>query len=125
MLTWLLIFMMKIWYNLEHAYKTDPERVERLQISTKELIGAAFDARIELTVTEIEKLQKEIQNLFDLFKPLQTIDLTGVAAACYGHRGPNLLREDLACPSLPREASLANAPVTDESCFLVPRIIEE
>lgn len=96
-----------------------------MKISPEELKDAAWDARIELTTTEEKELQEEVQYFFNLTQPLQQIDLAGIAATCYGHQGPNILRDDLTKPSLPLEVSMANAPATDESCFLVPRIIEE
>lgn len=96
-----------------------------MQISPEELKNAAWDARIELTAAEEKELQEEVQYFFNLTQPLQEIDLAGIAATYYGHQGLNILRDDLTKSSLPLEASMANAPAADESCFLVPRIIEE
>ena len=96
-----------------------------MHISLEELRNAALDARIELTAAEEKELQEEIQLFFKLVKPLQEIDLTGIVTTCYGHQEPNILRADLAQPSLTLEAALANAPAVDESYFLVPRIIED
>lgn len=94
-------------------------------VSPEELNNAALDARVELTTTEAKELLKKVQSFFNLTKELREMDLEEIATTSYGHQEPNILRDDLAKPSLPLEASLANAPSVDESCFLVPRIIEE
>jgi aspartyl-tRNA(Asn)/glutamyl-tRNA(Gln) amidotransferase subunit C len=99
--------------------------VKKLKISPEELKNAAWDARIELTAIEEKELQEEVQDFINQAKQLQEINLEGTAATYYGLEGQNILREDIIRPSLPLEASMANAPDTDESCFLVPRIIEE
>ncbi|NMB36022.1 MAG: Asp-tRNA(Asn)/Glu-tRNA(Gln) amidotransferase subunit GatC [Firmicutes bacterium] len=96
-----------------------------MQVSPEELNNAALDARVELSATETKELLREVQSFFNLTKKLQEVDLEGIAATSYGHQEPNILRDDLIRSSLPLEESLANAPAVDESCFLVPRIIEE
>jgi aspartyl-tRNA(Asn)/glutamyl-tRNA(Gln) amidotransferase subunit C len=96
-----------------------------LKAAQEELINAAWEARVELTATETKELLQEIQNFFNLTRQLQEIDLKETPATYYGSMESSGLREDLVQPSLPLEVSLANAPDTDESCFLVPRIIEE
>lgn len=96
-----------------------------MHLSPEELKKAAWDTRIELTTTETKELLAEIQDFFNLVGPLQEINLGETPATYYGFEGQNTLREDIVLPSLPPEIFLANAPDTDESCFLVPRIIEE
>jgi len=91
----------------------------------EELKGAAWDARIELTATETKELLQELQNFFKLTRQLQKINLEKTPATYYGSEKTNTLREDVVQPSLPLDVSLVNAPETDDSCFLVPRIIEE
>lgn len=96
-----------------------------MKAAQEELKNAAWDARIELTTTEANELLEEVQSFFNLTKPLHEINLEGTPATYYGSEGQNILREDIVRPSLPQKVFLENAPDTDESCFLVPRIIEE
>jgi aspartyl-tRNA(Asn)/glutamyl-tRNA(Gln) amidotransferase subunit C len=96
-----------------------------LKAIQEELKSAAWDTRIELTAAETKELLQEIQNFFNLTRQLQAINLKETPATYYGSARSSGLREDLVQPSLPREVSLVNAPDTDGSCFLVPRIIEE
>ena len=89
----------------------DVERVARL-------------ARLELTDEEKDLFARQLAGILAYAEQIQRVPSEGVEPT--SHAGDAAaLRDDVVCPSLPREASLAAAPDADPSAglFKVPRVL--
>lgn len=96
-----------------------------MKVNAEELKSAAWDARIKLTAEEEKELKEQTENIFRILEEINGTLSEISDAVFYGHDGKNMVREDIVEESLPLESALANAPDADNSCFQVPRIIEE
>jgi aspartyl-tRNA(Asn)/glutamyl-tRNA(Gln) amidotransferase subunit C len=89
----------------------DVERVARL-------------ARLELTAEEKDLFARQLAGILAYAEQIQQVPTEDVEPT--SHAGDAAaLREDVVCPSLPREASLAAAPDAEPSAglFKVPRVL--
>jgi aspartyl-tRNA(Asn)/glutamyl-tRNA(Gln) amidotransferase subunit C len=94
-------------------------------ISREDVEHVARLARLELSEVELERMRVEMSNILAYMDKLRSLDTGGVEPTSHAVPLRNVMREDEACPSLPREEMLANAPDRAGDFFRVPRIIEE
>jgi aspartyl-tRNA(Asn)/glutamyl-tRNA(Gln) amidotransferase subunit C len=94
-------------------------------MTLQELEELATIARLGLTDREKQMLPEQISRILACADTLHSVDTTGVAPTVYPIMQVAVLREDEVTPSLPRDIALANGPEVEDSCFRVPRIIEE
>jgi aspartyl-tRNA(Asn)/glutamyl-tRNA(Gln) amidotransferase subunit C len=95
-----------------------------MELTPEEVRKVALLARLELEPDELERQGRNLNSLLAQFEALQKLDVTGVEPTSHSVPLFNVLREDVARPSLPREEVLRNAPESRDGCFVVPRIIE-
>lgn len=65
-------------------------------ISKEEVIKIANLARLELTETEIEKMQKDLAGILDYIDQLNRVDIDGIDLDQLSWPSENVLREDVA-----------------------------
>ncbi len=82
-------------------------------------------ARIALTPEEIERFGEQLGSLLEHVAALAQLPLGDVAGTAQVVPSTNVVREDVARPSLDREVVLARAPERQGPYFRVPRIIAE
>ena len=82
-------------------------------------------ARLALEPAEIERFETQLGALLDYVKVLEALPIADVAATAQVIPSTNVMRDDVAVPSLPRDATLAAAPNREGAYFRVPRIIAE
>ena len=82
-------------------------------------------ARLSLSDDELKSSGEQLTTILDYVRLLDEVDTSDVAPLPHPVPAENVFREDHILPSLPREASLSNAPKSDGQFFLVPRILEE
>jgi aspartyl-tRNA(Asn)/glutamyl-tRNA(Gln) amidotransferase subunit C len=95
---------------------------------TREEVGrVAVLARLALTHDETDRLTHHLNDLLGQFAHLQELDTRDVPPTSHAVPVQAALREDVARPSLPREAVLANGPQVDPDAggFIVPQVIGE
>ena len=81
-------------------------------------------ARLRLTADEADALARDLDAILEHAAELAAVDTSAVADGARADAGPTPLREDRPLPSLQPEAFLANAPDSDGTAFLVPRVLE-
>ena len=96
-----------------------------MAITRAEVLQVAQLARLELADSEQEAFGKQLDQILLYVQKLKTFDTEGVEATSTVLEQVNVFRPDEVRPSLPVDEALANAPVTQESYFQVPRIIQE
>jgi aspartyl-tRNA(Asn)/glutamyl-tRNA(Gln) amidotransferase subunit C len=82
-------------------------------------------ARIALTPDEVERFGAQLGSLLAHVAALAQLHLGDVAGTAQVVPSTNVVRDDVARPSLEREVVLALAPERQGGYFRVPRIIAE
>ncbi|GAC1302682.1 MAG: Asp-tRNA(Asn)/Glu-tRNA(Gln) amidotransferase subunit GatC [Vulcanimicrobiaceae bacterium] len=82
-------------------------------------------ARLALSAGEIERFGAQLGALLDHVGALAELPVDDVAATAQVIPQRNVMREDVAVPSLDRETVLRGAPRREGAYFRVPRIIAE
>jgi len=80
--------------------------------------------RLDLTPEERARFKEQLGSILEYVRQLESVDLTGVPATAHALPMTNVLRDDEAGPSLPREEALAAAPVAEDGYVVVPPVIE-
>ena len=95
-----------------------------MKISKQEVEHVAKLARLELSEQEKEQLTDQLSNILTYVETLNSIDTKGVEPTSHVLDIKNVMRDDVAKPSLTQEQALANAPDKAAGHFKVPKIIE-
>jgi aspartyl-tRNA(Asn)/glutamyl-tRNA(Gln) amidotransferase subunit C len=82
-------------------------------------------ARLKLDVEEKESIQKDLTNILDMVEKLNEVKTEGVEPLIHISEETNVLRTDEVKHQLSRAEALSNAPKTDGTYFLVPKVIEQ
>ena len=93
-------------------------------IGKKELEHLAKLARIEIAPGEEEKLLKDLGNILDHFKELETLDTTNVSPMAGGSDLMNALREDDERENTNRGAGVDAFPESKDGYNKVPPVFE-
>jgi aspartyl-tRNA(Asn)/glutamyl-tRNA(Gln) amidotransferase subunit C len=80
-------------------------------------------ARLGLTGEELARLQGQLNHILDQYAKLAELDTDAIAPTAQTIELENILRDDVARPSLSVEEVLANAPQRDGDFFVVPAIL--
>ena len=94
------------------------------QLTLEQVSRVAFLARLELNDEEKTRLTHDLNDILGQFERLQELDTENVAPTSHSIPLQNVLREDIARPSLSRDAATQNAPEKRDGNFIVPQIVE-
>jgi aspartyl-tRNA(Asn)/glutamyl-tRNA(Gln) amidotransferase subunit C len=83
----------------------------------------AYLARLGLTDGELTRLEGQLNHILDQYEKLAELDTDDIPPTAQTIELANILRDDVAMPSLPPEAVLANAPERQGDFFVVPAIL--
>ncbi len=83
----------------------------------------AYLARLGLTPDELARLEGQLNHILDQYAKLAELDTDAIPPTAQTIELENILRDDVARPSLDPEAVLANAPERDGDAFVVPAIL--
>ncbi len=92
-------------------------------LTRAEVEHVAHLARLGLTEDELSRLEGELNSILDQYVALSRLDTESIAPTAQTIELENILREDVARPSLPAQSALANAPERSGDYFVVPAII--
>jgi aspartyl-tRNA(Asn)/glutamyl-tRNA(Gln) amidotransferase subunit C len=81
-------------------------------------------ARIAVTEAEIPHLQSEINAILAFVEDLNKVDVAGVEAMTSVIPMKLPMREDVVTDGEIEAAILANAPLSEDGFFLVPKVVE-
>ena len=93
-----------------------------MALTIEEVQHVAHLARLRLSEQELEKLQTDLSHILEYIDMLKEVDVSDVPPTAQVTDLDNILRDDEARPSLPREDVLANAPDQRDSMFRVKEI---
>jgi aspartyl-tRNA(Asn)/glutamyl-tRNA(Gln) amidotransferase subunit C len=106
-----------------------------MKVSEKDVAYVAQLANLELTAEEQAGMVRDLNSILEHVDRMSELDTTDVppmaqiaGGSAVGEAQPrDAARDDVVeglRPSLPREEALANAPDSDGTFFLVPKVIE-
>lgn len=81
-------------------------------------------ARITLTEDEEKKVGNELQDILTYIDMLNELDTDGVEAMSHCFPVTNVMREDEVQPSMLADEIVANAPESQDGCFVVPKTVD-
>ena len=93
------------------------------RISVDEVAKVARLARLALTDEELARATVQLGDIVDHFADIDELDLDGVEPMTQPFPLTNVLRDDVAAPTLDRDEVLAAAPDVEDGRFKVPPII--
>ena len=81
-------------------------------------------ARITLTEDEEKTDGNELQDIVTYIDMLNELDTDGVEAMSHCSPVTNVMREDEVQPSMTPDEITANAPESQDGCFVVPKTVD-
>ena len=96
-----------------------------MALTQKDVEHIAHLARLELTAVEKEMYREQLTAVLDYAALLNELDLDGIPPTTHAIPQHNILREDIAEPSLPTEDTLYNAPQQQGNQFLIQSVLED
>ena len=81
-------------------------------------------ARITLTEDKEKKVGNELQDILTYIDMLNELDTEGVEAMSHCFPVTNVMREDEVQPSMSADEIVANAPESQDGCFVVPKTVD-
>jgi aspartyl-tRNA(Asn)/glutamyl-tRNA(Gln) amidotransferase subunit C len=95
-----------------------------MPIDASEVLRIALLARLHVGAKEAERLARDLDRIVEHIDRLREVPLPEDALALT-YFDADVHREDRAAPCLAREDALRNAPETDGTFFVVPKIVEK
>ena len=108
-----------------------------MKVTEQNVLYVAALANLELTDEERQRMLRDLNSILEYVNRLNELDTSGVPPMAQvlqgfeannsGDRLSTTMREDKLYglrPSLPHDTALANAPESDGTFFLVPKVIE-
>ena len=94
-------------------------------LSRTDVEHVAHLARLGLDDEELARLEGQLNHILEQYEILATVPTDHIAPTAQTIELENILRDDVARPSLEPETVLANAPARDGEFFVVPAILGE
>lgn len=95
-----------------------------MQITRKDVEQVALLSRLEIAETDVQKFTGQLNAILEYVNVLSSVNTEGVEPTAHVLPLKNVMRADVARPSLNRELALSNAPEQEDGYFKVPKIIE-
>jgi aspartyl-tRNA(Asn)/glutamyl-tRNA(Gln) amidotransferase subunit C len=92
-------------------------------LTREDVEHVAYLARLGLTPDELARLEGQLNHILDQYAKLAELDTDAIPPTAQTIELENILRDDVARPSMAPEDVLANAPQRDGDFFVVPAIL--
>lgn len=96
-----------------------------MALTPEEVDHVAALARLGITAAERQRLAQQLSGILEHFQALQALDTEKIPPTAQVLDLRNVMRADVARPSLPQDEVLANAPRAQDGFFRVQAVIEE
>jgi aspartyl-tRNA(Asn)/glutamyl-tRNA(Gln) amidotransferase subunit C len=94
-------------------------------ITRQEVQQVSLLGRLLLSDSELDRMTSQLGAILQYMELLGEVDTEGIEPMAHPLDVSDVLREDRQRPSLDREEALANAPLRDAECYLVPAVLGE
>jgi len=95
-----------------------------VSLTRDQVLHIAHLARVGLTDEDVARFQSQLSQILEHFDVLRRVDTEDVPPTAHTLALQNVQSEDIARPSLPLEAVLANAPEAENGMFRVRAVLE-
>ena len=95
-----------------------------MKITVSDVEHVARLARLQLTAAEKELFAGQMDAILGYVEKLKELDTEGILPTSHAVPMENAFREDIVCPPIGPDKSLANAPKRAATFFKVPKVIE-
>jgi aspartyl-tRNA(Asn)/glutamyl-tRNA(Gln) amidotransferase subunit C len=95
-----------------------------VKLTHQEVMNIAELAKLDLTDAEIDQFADQLSAVLDYASRLDQLDTKDIPPTATVLPLENVMRDDVARPSLPREQALANAPDTADGQFRVNAVLD-
>ena len=92
-------------------------------LSRSDVEHVAHLARLGMTSEELVRLEGQLNQILERYLKLAELDTDAIPPTAQTIELENILRDDVATPSLPVEAVLGNAPAREGDFVIVPPIL--
>ena len=96
-----------------------------MSLTNEEVSKVANLARLQLSDEEIGQYREQLSAVLDYVEQLNELPLNGVTPTTHAIARINVLREDIARPSLSLEDVLYNAPDQAQEQFLIQAVLDD
>jgi len=93
-------------------------------LSRDQVLRIARLARIEVTASEAEALERELNGIIELVDRMSAVDTRGVEPMSHPEDAAQRLRDDRVTEADGRAAFQSVAPQVEDGLYLVPKVIE-
>ncbi len=97
----------------------------RMAITRADVEHVAQLARLHLTDDELDRMQSQLSRILEAIETLSDVDTSHVGPTASVIALENVMREDVVSGPMPRDVTLANAPLRDGPFLRVPTVLEE
>ena len=94
-----------------------------MKITKEEVLYVARLARLDLDADSIDKFAGQIDEILGYIEKLNQVATEGIKPTSHAISLTNAFREDEQRQHLERDRALANAPESEEGCFVVPKVV--
>lgn len=94
-----------------------------MALTKEEVLHVAKLARLEFSPDEIEKYQKELNDILDYIDMLGEVSASDVKPLSQVNDDTNNLRDDSVRKSLSVQEALLNAPEAEDGAVIVPKVV--
>ncbi|WP_334175602.1 Asp-tRNA(Asn)/Glu-tRNA(Gln) amidotransferase subunit GatC [Pseudoxanthobacter sp.] len=95
-----------------------------MSVDARTVAKVAHLARIAVTPEEAERLEGELNSIFGLVDELAKVDVSGVEPMTSAVSAGLRMRVDVITDGGIADKVLANAPLSEDGYFLVPKVVE-
>jgi aspartyl-tRNA(Asn)/glutamyl-tRNA(Gln) amidotransferase subunit C len=92
-------------------------------LSRSDVEHVAHLARLGMSSGELDRLEGQLNQIVERYLKLAELDTDAIPPTAQTIELENILRDDVATPSLPVEAVLGNAPAREGEFVIVPPIL--
>jgi len=93
------------------------------ELTRADVEHVAHLARLGMTAEELDRLEGQLNQILERYMKLAELDTDAIHPTAQTIEVENILRDDVATPSLPAEAVLDNAPAREGDFIIVPPIL--
>ncbi|MCW2637243.1 MAG: gatC [Blastococcus sp.] len=98
---------------------------QEARVTRQEIAHLARLARLAVTDEELDLFAGQLAVVLDAVAHVGEAPVEDVSPTTHAVPMTNVMRADVARPSLPRDVVLAGAPAAEDDRFRVPRILQE
>lgn len=95
-----------------------------MKISVQDVMHVAKLSRLQVAEQDVEKFTTQFNDILSYAEVINQLDTSEIKPTAHAIELHNILREDIVKESFTNQQALANAPATENGCYLVPKVVD-